>query len=32
MFCATVLYPSNEGISFDFEQYAHTLAPLYATF
>lgn len=30
MFCATVLYPYKEGKSFDFEQYAGTLAPMYA--
>jgi uncharacterized protein (TIGR02118 family) len=32
MFCATVLYPSKEGTTFNFEQYAKTLAPLYAKF
>jgi hypothetical protein len=32
MFCATVLYPSKVGVSFDFEQYAGTLAPMYAKF
>ena len=32
MFCATVLYPSREGRSFDFERYAHELATLYAQF
>jgi uncharacterized protein (TIGR02118 family) len=30
MFCATVLYPNQEGSIFDFEQYAGTLAPTYA--
>jgi uncharacterized protein (TIGR02118 family) len=32
MFCATVLYPSQEGSPFDFEHYAKTLAPMYAKF
>ena len=32
MFCATVLYPSKEGTSLDFDHYAHTLAPAYAQF
>ena len=32
MFCATVLYPSKEGSSFDFEYFAKTLAPMYAKF
>jgi len=32
VFCATVLYPSKEGSSFNFEHYAHTLAPEYASF
>ena len=32
MLCATVLYPSKEGRSFDFEQYASTLAPMCARF
>lgn len=30
MFCATVLYPNEPGVPFDFELYAGTLAPLYA--
>ena len=32
MFCATVLYPSKEGVSLDFNHYAKTLAPMYAKF
>lgn len=32
MYCATVLYPSKEGSSFDFDLYANTLAPMYAEF
>ena len=32
MFCATVLYPNQEGCTFDFESYAKTLAPMYAEF
>jgi uncharacterized protein (TIGR02118 family) len=32
MFCATVLYPSKDGSSFNFEHYAKTLAPMYAAF
>jgi uncharacterized protein (TIGR02118 family) len=32
MFCATVLYPSTDGSSFDFDHYAKTLAPMYAKF
>lgn len=31
MYCATVLYPSREGAAFDFDTYAKTLAPLYAS-
>jgi|GEM_PF-4889717 len=30
MFCATVVYPTRAGSSFDFEHYANTLAPMYA--
>jgi len=32
MYCATVLYPNNEGALFDFEYYSATLAPEYAAF
>src|SRR5262249_31844126 len=32
MFCATVLYPNQEGSTFDFDHYAKTLAPMYAEF
>lgn len=32
MFCATVLYPNQEGGAFDFEYYSKTLAPMYAEF
>lgn len=32
MYCATVLYPSKEGSSFDFDHYTGTLAPMYAQF
>jgi len=32
MFCATVLYPNQEGSTFDFDYYAKTLAPMYAEF
>lgn len=31
MFCATVLYPYSEGMSFHFEDYAGKLAPLFAS-
>lgn len=29
LFCATVLYPNQEGVNFDFELYAHKLIPEY---
>ena len=32
MFCATVLYPTQEGTTFDFDYYSKTLAPMYAEF
>ena len=32
MFCATVLYPNQEGSTFDFDHYAEILAPMYAEF
>ena len=32
MFCATVLYPNQEGTTFDFGHYSKTLAPAYAEF
>lgn len=32
MFCATGLYPQQEGSSFDFAHYAGKLAPMYARF
>jgi uncharacterized protein (TIGR02118 family) len=32
MFCATVLYPNQEGRTFDFDHYAKALAPIYAKF
>jgi uncharacterized protein (TIGR02118 family) len=32
MFCATAIYPNQEGRMFDFDYYAKTLAPMYAEF
>jgi uncharacterized protein (TIGR02118 family) len=32
MFCATVLYSTKAGSSFDIDQYRSTLAPMYAKF
>jgi len=32
MFCATAVYPNQEGKTVDFEYYSTTLAPLYAEF
>ena len=32
MFCATVLYPNQEGRTFDFDHYSKGLAPMYAEF
>jgi uncharacterized protein (TIGR02118 family) len=32
MFCATVIYPNQEGSNFDFDYYSKTLAPMYAEF
>ena len=32
MFCATVLYPSQDGRTFDFDYYSKALAPMYAKF
>ena len=31
LFCATVLYPNKEGVSFDFELYSKTLIPEYVS-
>lgn len=32
MFCATVLYPSQQGRTFDLDYYSKALAPMYAEF